>query len=161
MESLERSGVNDIKTSILRESFYTNLSVISSQHPANHSSCSPGLLFVMGTLANIPVPHLLYRWFEHSPAPLETALWGCDFCPASCLEVPREAKKYRAEFLGTYFAFGLVQGSELCIGCRRKRVAQTFLCPAGQGRTGVSVGTEPGVVMNSPLSTGVDNSAAE
>lgn len=72
----------------------------------------------------------------------ETAL--CDFCPASCLDVPKEAKKYRAEFLGTHcttermlwdcdfcpacakggqkiqgwvfghFAFGLGQGSELC-----------------------------------------------
>lgn len=128
-----------LKTSILRESFNKNLSVISSQHPANHSSCSPGLLFVRGTLANIPAPHLLARWFEHSPAPLHTkpALWGCDFCPASCLEVPREAKKYRAEFLGTYFAFGLAQGSELCIGCRRKKSGTDFSVPCRAGQVWV------------------------
>lgn len=67
----------------------------------------------------------------------ETELWDCDFCPASCLDVPKEAKKYRAEFLGTHFAFGLGQGSELCasIGCRRKRVAQSFVSEL-QSRTG-------------------------
>lgn len=45
---------------------------------------------------------------------METVLWDCDFCPASCQDVLKEAKNHRAEFLGSLFAFVLSQGSELC-----------------------------------------------
>lgn len=101
----------------------------------------------MGIPASVPVSHLLYKRFEHSLhlCTMETALWDCDFCPASCQDVPKEAEKYRPEFLGTHFTFGLNQSSELCLHRLQEEKSSTdFSVRAAEwDRLGcVSVGAE-------------------
>lgn len=106
-----------LKTSILRESFQQ----IFEYSPHSIQPTTTAALQVLssswGLLQMFLYP--IYCTNDLSTAlhlcTMETALWDCDFCPASCQDVPKEAEKYRPEFLGTHFAFALNQSSELCL----------------------------------------------
>lgn len=136
MESLERSWVSDIKNlsseGIFSYKSFSGLLTASSQPQQllsrssllrGHSckcSCTPFTVQMIWAQPCTSAPQIQRCGIVISVLP-----------PAWMYQ--RKPQKYGAEFLGTHLAFGLGQGSELCasIGCRRKRVAQSFVGQVG------------------------------